>query len=264
MNVDKKKKCIYVITILLMIIPIIIVIIGPSYTTSTTVEVGHFFWKHEKEVQVTNYSPFQMGGLAAVYAVILYTILLIRNKNTLYDFNVEKINIMRIILHVLDLLFLVTICSLIPSEGKILFFDIDPRVFMFIAILLSLIGMKSISGYIWIIVSICLVGSLVKFDKWGPYAIVYIIFSYMSIVSQVLLLNIFDFNIDELMYDFNRAGKNIMQDVNQSIELTKETSAKIVDAAKPVAPAIKSVKNVKKENEKIEVKSKEKKTNGND
>lgn len=240
MNFLKIKKeevkgiVVYAITVLLMAIPIVLSFLSPSVKYTETKQTG-FIFKQTKEVLTEVKSPFQITGLAAVYATILFTILLIRNRKTVIVFGDEKkINVKAVILYILDLFFLTTVCSLIPSSEHILFFNINCKTFMIVAILLSLIGMKSLSGYVWILVTICLVFNLNAFDKWGIYSVIYVLFAYMSIVSQVLVLNIFEFDINELFYDFGKYGNTVTGNMRQSINVTKDTVGKVAETAKSV------------------------------
>ena len=227
-----KSNFIFLITATLMFIPIILAFTSPSITTAPEEIVSG--WGPFKKVEIitrTYQSPFlnNIGGLAAIYAVIIYTIVLLRNKNTIVNISdVNKLNIKGAILHVLNLVFLITVCALIPNDMNILIFNINVRQFMLYAIILSLIGMRSIAGYIWIIVSICLIINLDAFDKWGTYAVIYIVCAYLSIASQVLLLNVFDFSINELLNDFGNYGQTIIEDTKFAVNLTKNKLTSII------------------------------------
>lgn len=235
-STKKNELIIFIITAILILIPIVLAFINPSYDTTETVKRGWLFFK--KEVQVINHheGPFANSGFAPYWAVVLYSIILFRNKNSMFNFDGRKgISIKAIILHCLDLLFLTTVCSLIRPDAKILMFDINCNVLLMFGIILSIFGMKSISGFVWIFVAICLWQTFIKIDEWGRLNWIYVLFAYASLVSQICILKLFKFDINEFLADFGVVKYSISRDVYQSTEVVKRTVQKSFNAAKKLA-----------------------------
>ena len=232
----KKEEIIFIVSALLMLASIVLVIINPGSVGKEirdTVSGGilGFGGKRGQEVvEVINASPFGWDGLAAVFGCILYSIVLFRNKNTLYQFNKDKLDFKVLILHFLNLIFLVSAMSLFTKNNWYIF-GLSPAYFMIAAIIFSLVSMKTLSGYMWIITIILAMFNIDVFNKWQGYSTIYVVSAYASLLCQVLILNIFDFDTCALLSDFVNPACSIKQNVNSAVDTT-------VDAAKNIGHAI--------------------------
>ncbi len=141
-EVLKKENIIYYVSMVLMLIPIILVIINPGVAGKEVIETTSGGWlfgvgaqKGTEVIDVVYESPFAWNGLAAVFGCILYSIVLIRNKNTLHQFNKETLDFRVLILHFLNLIFLVSAMSLFTKNNWHIF-GLSPAYFMIGAVIL--------------------------------------------------------------------------------------------------------------------------------
>lgn len=176
----------------------------------------------------TNYAVSNgNAGNSVLLSVILYTVVGIRNRNTTTQLgNLNAIDIPAIILHILNILFLTSVFNLTDSAE---IFGFSSSQFIMVGIITTLLGMKSISGFIWILCTLCLICSARLFNMWS-LAIPYVIFGYMSIIFQIFTIRIFEFDIEQLKNDI-LGGKEIMKnvvirDIKESIDVSKSTIQK--------------------------------------
>lgn len=71
--------------------------------------------------------------------------------------------------------------------------------------------MKTLSGYMWIATIILDIFNIDVFNKWQGYATIYVVLAYVSLICQVLILNIFDFDIKAFVKDFEGPAQEIKQ-----------------------------------------------------
>lgn len=232
-----KEDIVYIIAIILMIIPIVLVIINPGSVGKEVREftsggIGPFGWgakKGQEVVEVIHESPFGWDGLAAVFGCILYAVVLMRNRNTLYQFNKDTLNFKVLFLHLLNLLFLISAMSLFTKNNWHVF-NLSPAYFMIAAIALSAVSMRTLSGYMWIVTIILAMFNIDVFNKWQGYSTIYTVSAYASLLCQVLILNIFDFDIQTFINDFSAPARIVKQDVNSAINTTMGETKKVASA----------------------------------
>lgn len=223
----KARDVAYVLTILFMLASLYFTI-GASYTdyaNRNSAGKGVFGWATDRladltfgqVLTVTN--VFTWNGRAAIFAVILYSFVLIRNKNTLYQFNENHIDVRNVIIHFLNLVFVTSIFAAFIEGGEI--FGLSASTYIILSIIFTATSMKTLSGFGWILATVAIVNNLNGFSKWGINGVFYIILSYVSIVIQILVLKIFEFDLNELKNDFAGTKKTITDSVKQSIEATK-------------------------------------------
>lgn len=245
-----KENVQYFVASILMLVPIILALWGPVSEYQEIREKKHvdmggligdglnfagnlLFGRQTEEYTAVARAPFAWTGFAAVMAIAIYSIVLYRNKNTLKQFDKDNIDRKIMVLHVLNLIFLVTVCSLFTVDSSI--FGLNPIYFMIAAIVLSLVSMKSLSGYCWIVVVVTSLANLDVFNRWRGYSVAYTLCAYASIVVQLLILNVFDFDIEQLKRDFMPAMTSIKSDVQNSIDTTKSGVNNAINAGKTVA-----------------------------
>ena len=235
---DNKENIIYIISIILMLIPIVLVIINPGSVGTEVRTVTSGGWgpfnfgaqKGSEIVNVVHESPFGWDGLAAIFGCVLYTIVLMRNKNTLYQFNKNSLDFRILFLHFLNLIFLISAMSLFTKNNWNIF-GLSPAYFMILAILFSALSMKTISGYMWIVAIIIAMFNIDVFNKWQGYSTIYVVSAYSSLICQTLILNIFDFDINALINDIATPGRKIKGNINAAIDTTTEGVKKIGSVA---------------------------------
>ena len=240
-----KENIIYLVSMILMIIPIVLVIINPGSVgkeirKTVSGGIGPFHWGQqvgEEVISVVNESPFGWDGLAAVFGCLLYIVVLLRNKRLLYQFNKDTLDFRILIIHSLNLIFLISAMSLFTRNNWYIF-GLNPSYFMILAILLSALSMKTLSGYMWIVTIILAMFNIDVFNKWQGYATIYVVSAYASLVCQIMILNIFDFDIQSLMKDFAAPVNNIKQDVNIAIDTTVDSVKNVAGSATNTASSV--------------------------
>lgn len=227
-----QEMVVYVIAVAFMIIPFFIATLGGTEQYISIKQEGFGFWKSEKEVISEAANPFVFGALTALLGCLVYTIVLFRNKETLFlEGNEKKLNIKMIVLHLANLLFTTSVFAILPSDISLFGMYISSRAILVFALILSLLSIKSLSGILWIIMVCCILPSLTKFDKWRLHGYIYIILSYISLICQFFILKVFKFNINQVLIDIGIIGNQIKNDVSATIDDTK----KIVDTTAKVA-----------------------------
>ena len=237
-----------------LIIPILIALIAPAVTIKTIRPkqyinaggivggVGNFFGHvlfgdpgTEPGTEIVD-NPFNLNGFASIVAVTLYSIVLYRNKNTVMHFDKNNLDKKVIVLHFLNLVFLLTVCSLFTTTSKLILpfmkEPVNPAVILGIAAALSAISMKAISGIFWIIAVVAILMNLSQFNKWQGYSAVYVLSAYISYVIQLLMLKFFNIDLEELKRDFASPIQTITSDVKATIESGKEVVNSAVDVSK--------------------------------
>lgn len=237
----KNEFLFFIIALVFMLAPIILWIVSiatnhQEYSSNLIISA----LEHVKIKNPKNSSPFSLElGIPSIMAVVLYTIVLMRNKDSYRQFgDINKIDVGAMILHLFNLIFLVSVCSL-AAAGELIF-GIKVSALLVFGIIISLLGMHSISGFVWIILSICFVINISLFNGWWG-AMPYIICSYVSIFIQVAMLKYFQFDLETLKMEFTGFGNMIVNDTHQAIELSKEAGSKAVNIGKNVIPSGKIV-----------------------
>jgi len=235
---SKIKSNIMVITaIVLMVVAVIIACQSYTYTKQGFIipfvnfEIG----RSSKEMTL------MPNLLSTLFAVILYSGVVIRNK-----FEIFK-NPLKIVLCIVNVLFLSTITGVfIAGDFKLPFVNINGYAILFFAIVMSWLGMKSISGYAWIILLVCSLGHMTRVSaSMGFVGAIYILSSFISLGMQIAS-GYLSVDKEAFKRDFYNTGNAISVDINQSIE----TSKKVLGAASNLNPSISNHNNDIKESEK--------------
>ena len=265
-----------------LIIPILIALMAPAVTIEATRTkqyvnaggmvggvgnfIGHVLFgdpgieDYTKPVK----NPFNLNGFASIVAVTLYSIVLYRNKNTVLHFNKNNIDKKIMVLHFLNLVFLITVCSLFTTNDTIILpfmtNPVNPAIVLAIAAALSSISMKAISGIFWIIAVVIILMNLSKFSDWQGYSAVYVLSAYISYVIQVLMLKFFSIDLEELKRDFVSPMRVITNDVKQTIETGKGVAGAAVDVTKTAVTVstgipVAAIPTAKKDNNKEKIES---------
>ena len=82
----------------------------------------------------------------------------------------------------------------------------------------------------WIATIILAMFNIDVFNKWQGYSTIYIVSAYASLLCQVLILNIFDFDIQAFINDFSAPARIVKQDVNGAINTTMDGAKKVASA----------------------------------
>lgn len=161
--------------------------------------------------------------LSVIYAICLHGILFARNIGKYFETGLA------ILLTALNILWTASFITIFISNETFnipfLNIPIGSQVLVFIAIVLSLISMRAIAGYIWIILAVLAVFRLSAINEaMGLWGVGYILCAYISIGIQIWKLKLLDFNKDELLYEFRGGTNRVLGDVQRSANLTKKMS----------------------------------------
>ena len=179
--------------------------------------------------------------LNTLFAVILYSGVVIRNK-----FEIFK-DPLKIVLCIVNILFLASLTGVfIDNDFKLPFADISGYAILYFAIGMSWLGMKSISGYAWVILLVCSIGNMTKInDAMGFLGATYILSAFTSLGMQIAS-GYLSVDKEAFKRDFYNTGNAISVDINQSVETTK----KVLSVASNLNPSISSHNNDIKKSEK--------------
>lgn len=178
--------------------------------------------------QVLNIKPTM---LSVIYAICLHGILFARNIGKHFETGLA------ILLTALNILWTASFITIFISNETFnipfLNIPIGSQVLVFIAIVLSLISMRAIAGYIWIILAVLAVFRLAAINEaMGLWGVGYILCAYISIGIQIWKLNLLNFNKDELLYEFRGRADRVLGDIQSSSNLTKKVSSELLHYTK--------------------------------
>lgn len=220
----KENKLIF-IAIILMLVSIFMACKGYNYDRDG---FKLFDFEIGGEHSVLTLTPNLLSTLAAI---ALYAGVVIRNKLEIFT------ETLKVILCVVNVLFLASLTTVFVSSKpwSIPFFSISNYAILIVAIALSWLGMKAISGYAWIILLITSIGQMTKVNEaMGFNGTIYILCAFISLGMQLASgFLVVDFN--SLKSEFYNTKEIVVGDMNKSIETTKAGMNNVVNAGKTVA-----------------------------
>lgn len=222
----KENKLIF-IAIILMLVSIFMACKGYRYDKDG---FKLFDFELGGEHSVITLTPNLLSTLAAI---ALYAGVVIRNKFEIFE---EPI---KVILCIVNVLFLASLSRVFVSSGTwtIPFFNISNYAILIVAIALSWLGMKAISGYAWILLLITSVGQMTKVNEaMGFNGTIYILSAFISLGMQLTSgFLVVDFN--SLRSEFYNTKELVVGDMNKSISATKQGVNNVVNVGKVAASA---------------------------
>jgi hypothetical protein len=208
-------------TILFMSIAVFI-----SFMTFIGVIEKNFLFFRWTEYEAFSISPSLISTLAAI---LLYLSVVVRNKIKLFSDAYETTVVC------LNVLFCASFLELFfPKEiWSIPFINISSQSFLMIAVILSWIGMRAVSGFVWIFLFILAVTRIAGLNiAMGTYGVIYILSAFISIGLQlkdsVHLLT-------SLKNDFIGTAYHIGGNMRSSINMVKSTTGSIPTAPKEIS-----------------------------
>lgn len=217
-TIDKVEGKIWeILAIILMIIPVVLSL--QSFQREYLTITGG------KERQILSIAP---SMLSVLYAICLHGVLFARGIGKYF------VSGFTIVLNVLNILWTASFVSIFISSKtfNIPFINqpISSQVLMMIAIALSLISMRVISGYIWVVLAFLAVFRLAAINEaMGFWGVAYAICAYVSIGIQIWKLKIMEFNKNELIYEFRGFGNRIIGDVSSSARFTESQTQEMIN-----------------------------------
>lgn len=223
----KENKLIF-IAILLMVISIFMACKGYNYDRDG---FKIFDFELGGEHSVLTLTP---NLLSTLVAIALYSGVVIRNKFEIFE---EPI---KVILCVVNVLFLASLSRVFVSSKQwtIPFFNISNYAILIVAIALSWLGMKAVSGYAWILLLVTSIGQMTKVnDAMGFNGTIYILSAFISMGLQLTSgFLVVDFN--SLKTEFYNTKEIAVGDINKSISATKQGVNNILNAGKVAATGV--------------------------
>ncbi len=184
-------------------------------------------WTVKKTYDSSVMSPVLSSTL---FAVIIYMGLVLRR---IVSFNASKgVNLfLKLGLMGLNVLFIASFLGVfLNGSVKIWGFpEINGQVLLIISILLTWLGMKTIAGYVWIVLFILAIGSMKECSNaMGAWGCVYILSAFFSIFFQLLSseMSMSGF-FNAFVNDFKRGVVPVKKDVLASVEATKKGAAQL-------------------------------------
>ena len=185
----------------------ILVSIGISFMNFTAIKDNKFLWFHWLTQTDASIKP---DMTSIVLSLILVGSVIFRNR--LY----KKLTVYRVIILTLDVLFFGSIINLFfRSDFTIPFINIDPKIFLYFALILCWFGIKGVASFTWMI---CLIIGAVNLfrnaDAMEVYGIVYVLCGAVSLFIQMFYLSIETSPSD---VKFNQKMKRFKKDLQYSI-----------------------------------------------
>ena len=227
-----KKLFFLIFSCIFMLIPVLL-----SFKIYET-DVQHvILWliKYKETISV-DISP---SMISTIVAIALYSSLIVRGLVQL-NLKTEKrlVIFLELILICLNILFISSFLKLIidskPIEG--LPFNISSSAILAFAVVVSWIGMKSIAGYVWVLLFIMSITRMTNVDySMGVVGAFYVLSAFISILFQFIPNNSFSKFGQALMSDFKSTRVVVQEDLSAAKETTKKIAKTTVDIAKTVA-----------------------------
>lgn len=222
----KENKLIF-IAIALMLLSVFMACKGYNYDKDG---FQLFKWELGGEHSVVTLMP---NLLSTLVAIALYSGVVIRNKFEIFQ---EPI---KVTLCVVNILFLASLTTVFISAKpwSIPFFNISNYAILVVAIALSWLGMKAVSGYAWIILLITSIGQMTKVNEaMGFNGTIYILSAFISMGLQ-LASGFLVVDFESLKSEFYNTKEIAVGDMNKSIEATKVGIDNVVNVGKVAATA---------------------------
>ena len=141
-------------------------------------------------------------------------------------------NPLKICMCILNILFIACLTNVFIGGGKV-FGVIDNYTVLIIAIALSWLAMRPISGYAWILLLIGSISSLGDANKaMGVYGAIFLLCAFVSVGKQIAS-GFLVVNINELKAEFSSAKEIISYDVNASVDATKDALNTVKEITSP-------------------------------
>ena len=201
-------------------------------------------YSYHKDGFVVPFVNLEIGGsntvetlmpnmISTMVAIALYSGVVIRNS---YEIFKEPL---KVILCVANILFLSSLTTIfIVADFKLPFLDLSGYAILILAIALSWIGMKAISGYAWVILLISSLGQITRINvAMGFAGVVYILCAFVSMGMQIAS-GYLVVSKDAFKSEFYNMGQVIKGDINKSIEATKEIASSAAKVATTAATGI--------------------------
>ena len=223
--------------IVLMIVPCILSLQKFSFETTTSQRILLIFTRHVTNTEITSLRP---GLLSSLIAVIFYAALLIRLDLFKADSLLEGIiSVARTFLNCWALASLITLALPAEQLQGVAFKDFllnHQGVLLLLALVLSWIGMRTISGYCWILFIIAAWNRLMNLDKAmeisGP---VYVITLFVSLLLQIGSTT----DLKDIIYEFRGQFSSAASSVRTNMSMAANDAAgKVQQAANVVGAGV--------------------------
>lgn len=204
----EKKLLAFAVAALFMIISVALSFGTYKYTTGGF--FGHF--KSTKEITL---APTL---ITTMIAILIYSAIIIRNFKKYYS------DIPKLAISIINILFLAGFLSVFFTD-KATIFGLDTRAILVAGVLLSWLGIRTISGYIWILLVLLGTARMSDVDKamagWG---VIYILCAYLSIIVQVVFCKMFETDFETFKEDLFGIKENANKDVKAASEQAKSAA----------------------------------------
>jgi len=177
--------------------------------------------------------------ITTMVAVFMYSSLLVRGIVNI-DLKTEKtpILVMEIVLLSLNVLFIASFLSIFVKEKT--FLGVSSQGFLIFGIALSWLGVKSIAGYVWVLLFLLSLGNVSKINEAMDFlGAIYVLSAFISIAFQFIPNNKFSELAQAFKSDFKVAKNEIQEDLSEA----KETTEKIIKASAGAAVNYSSASN---------------------
>ena len=210
----------YIAAIVLMIIPVGISLQPFIREFEKTTFI--FFGKTKGE-EVLSITPTLLSTL---FAICLHGILLARGVGKYFETGFT------ILLFVFNVLFTASFITIFISNETyqipIINQPISSQTLMMVAILLSLISIRAIAGFIWIVLAVLAMFRVAAINEaMGLIGVLYVMFACVSLGIQTFKLKLLEIDRNELMYEFKGAGDRVLGDIKASASLGQEKTKRI-------------------------------------
>lgn len=221
-SVQKSRRWMEIAGVFLMLVPVII-----SFLTFKSEISKTYFWffthKIEKDVSV------QATMLTAIAAVFIYGSYLLRYNFFKKD-SAEQV-FFSVVQAILNIWAISGLCSMFVGNEvwNVPVLNINSQTCLLLIILLSWIGARSISGFLWIILVIIGISHITEISEaMGIYGALYIVMFFISLLLQLTdTVHLEDFKNDVCSIAA-KTGQKIGSDIDAGKDTVKKLSGKVI------------------------------------
>ena len=221
-SVQKSKRWMEIAGVFIMLVPVII-----SFLTFKSEISKTYFWffthKIEKDVSV------QATMLTAIAAVFIYGSYLLRYNFFKKD-SAEQV-FFSVVQAILNIWAISGLCSMFVGNEvwNVPVLNINSQTCLLLIILLSWIGARSISGFLWIILVIIGISHITEISEaMGIYGALYIVMFFISLLLQLTdTVHLEDFKNDFCSIAA-KTGQKIGSDIDAGKDTVKKLSGKVI------------------------------------
>lgn len=148
--------------------------------------------------------------LSTMTSIVIFCGLFLRYNKDMFS------SIGRTIICALDILFMASFTSVFVGDKV-------GYAFLIGGVIMTWFGMRSVSGFIWIVLCICAIPRMIVINnKMGFLGALYVLLAFLAFMGEVFWIKMINFDVKNIVQDFAGVQKRVQGDMQSSIDMTKD------------------------------------------